>query len=233
MTGPRYTEAAIRARLARLDGAFPRVGDGVTERINLLEAFAELCAVSVARADYYGRLLAEQIERASGTRDVDEPSRVGWPGPTGAGGLIGYTLATNVTGPVANQEIEVTPTGEEVRALVKLEAEERDRAARLIKDALKVGISLQQVEVIRSYAGTVAAALHTVTAELGFTMDDDIVQRAAKRAALAARRALGEDDGDPDVHAGPALTAVERVRILREALARAEQRAALDGGADR
>jgi hypothetical protein len=218
--------------LSRGDGAIPRMpylGDGRTRAVNFLEAYARLVAVSVARAEFYGELLAEQFEqdRARAERADREHLAPGVDPDPGSmadptAGLIGFTYATNVLGPARDQEIELTATGEEVRALVRLEAEERDRAAKLIEKAVKMGVQLQQVEVIRSYAATISAALQGVVGELGLSMRSEPVLRAAQRAALTARRQLGQDDGDPDLHVGPRMTAVERVTALREALARAE-----------
>lgn len=193
--------AAVRGR-SRL----PRVGDGQTQRVDLLESFAELVAVSMARAQFLGELLAEQIEAAS----------------TPTEGLVAETLTVSVVGNGPSAELEATPTGEEIRALVKLEAEERDRAAKLIEKALKIGVTLQQVEMLRSYGTTIAAALQTFVIEVGLSLDDEPVLRAAQRAGLAARRSMGTDDGDPDRLVGPRMAPSERVSALRQALQAAE-----------
>jgi hypothetical protein len=65
-----------------------------------------------------------------------------------------------------------------------------------------------------------------VVIELGVDRNDEGVERAMKRAGVAARRAQGHDDGDPDVLVGPPLSPDERVRVLRAALERAERDAA-------
>lgn len=232
----RRARAAVHApgRMPRL----PRIGDGVTQRVDLLESYAELVAVAMARARFLGELLADQLDREGEraeqrARDraptaLDEldpaaprPGDDGDPVP----GLIGYTYAATVVGVGTDQSVEMVPTGEEVRALVKLEAEERDRAAKLIEKALKIGVTLQQIEMLRTYGNTIAAALQTFAVEVGLSLDDQAVLRAAQRAGLGARRQLGQDDGDPDRLVGPAMAPGERVSALREALRVAEAEA--------
>jgi len=209
-------ERHLSAVPPRWRARLPRLGDGVTERINLLEAMAELASVAVARARFLGELLEAQWLAAEG-----EPG-AGLDGPPESSGLVGYTYAAEVVGSGAGATLERSVTGEQIRALVVLEAAERDRAARLIDTCLKIGVALHTTEVVRSYAGSVAAALQAMVAELGLSLDDVPVLRAAQRAGLAARKALGQDDGDPDVQVGPALSAAERVRALSAALAVAE-----------
>lgn len=213
-------------------GGLPRVGDGIERTISLVDAYAELVAVAMARAAFYGELLAVQFTAARAEpRDADDAADTPWddaPGsPVGlggdelTGGLIGYTYTAATVSEGRDQtRVERTATGEQVRALVNLEAAERDRAAKLIRDALRIGLDLQKIEVMRGYAATTAAALRALIAELGLSFNDEPVLRAAKRAGLAARRAVGADDGDPDVAVGPALTAAERDRVLTAALSR-------------
>ncbi len=221
-------------RLGSPHGGLPYVGDGVDRTMSLVDNYAELIAVSMARARFYGELLAAQREAAvggerdpwqddSGDGDGDaEDTASGLGGPSSAAGLIGFTYAAATVGDRGSTELDRVATGEEIRGLVKLEADERDRAARLIKDALRLGADLQKTEVMRGYAATVSAALRVLIGELGLSMDDATVLRAAKRAGLAARRAVGQDDGDPDLLIGPALTSAERGRLLADALTRAQ-----------
>lgn len=220
MTGDPWGVVVPRQARARM----PRVGDGVTDRINLLDAYLELAAVAYHRARFLGELLEQQWQDAADGEHhpTDDNSTDGIGGPGGTAGLVGFTYDSAVLGGGDSAELERIATGEQVRALVELEAKERDRAAKLIKDAVSMGATMQQIEVIRTYAGTIATALQTVVGELGFTLDDEPVLRAAQRAGLAARRQLGQDDGDPDVHIGPPLSPSERVTALRAALQRAE-----------
>jgi hypothetical protein len=219
----RATDRAERA-LARLGydtTTLPRVGDGVVRQIGLVEAYGELIAVSMARSQYLGALLAEQVSRAgAGEReawempDLDgDPTGLG--GPDTAAGLVGYTYSASVVPDGdGGGRLERVATGEEIRALVKLEAEERDRAAKLIRDALRIGVELHQVEALRTYGSAIAASLQALVRELGLDERTPEINRAAQRAVFAARRTLGTDDGDPDVEVGPPLTADERERAL-------------------
>lgn len=179
------TEERIARRMAQ---QLPTFGSPELRPVQFAEAYGMLTAVSLARADFYAQLLAEQYERE------------------GMSGLIGHKIDVDKLG----EEHEVS---EEVRALVKLEASERDRAERLIKDGLRIGIQAQQVDVMRSYGRTVVAALRALCGELGITWEDEATKRAAQRAILSARTAVGADVSAPD-HAGPGLSEAERARIL-------------------
>jgi hypothetical protein len=202
----------------------PRVGDGLHTSLNFLDAYAQLAAVAMARAEFYGELLQAQM-----TADADASgSTLG--GPTIGAGLVGYTYTASVLGPAREQEVEVTATGEQVRALVEMERWERKEAARLIERAVAMNVQLHQTEVIRSYASTISTALQALVIELGLSMDDEPTLRAAQRAALSARRMMGHDDGDPDTHIGPRMSAHERAAVLRAALADAERDAGIVEG---
>lgn len=195
--------------------ALPRLGDGVVRQVSILNAYSELIAVSLARAEFLGALLAQQ----HGDADADAENR-GWddgvaPDPGVAPGLIGHTFAASVIQDGRDQShLERVATGEEIRALVKLEADERDRAASLLKEAVRMGVEIHAVEARRTYGSTVAATIQAFVRELGIDENSQEVSRAAERAVYAARRALGQDEGDPDVEAGPPLTAAERARAI-------------------
>lgn len=85
--------------------------------------------VAVMRADIYGELLRSQLER-------DEAS-----------GLVGVTHS--------GQGVE---TGERVRGLARLEAEERDRVVRFAKVAHDMGIDERYIELEQGKAQLVTAA---------------------------------------------------------------------------
>jgi hypothetical protein len=222
VTGPSTARAErVLARHGYDVSALPHLGDGVVRQVGLLDAYGQLVAVSVARAEFLGELLAAQFAAArtmdirrstaradaAGEHDVDRAVDA----PDGAGGLIGHTYS------VAASEadgIERIAVGEEIRALARLEAEERDRAAKLIRDAIRLGIELHQAEALRTYGASIAASLQALVRELGLDEHSPEVNRAAQRAVFVARRQLGTDEGDPDVEVGPPLTEAERVRAL-------------------
>lgn len=221
--------ADLDVRLSRTR-ALPFLGDGQhTNGINLVQSYAELCAVSLARAKFLGELLAEQYRRAQDAVEHAGGDEGGRGGSTGvasprdpSAGLIGFTGMGLVVGSGDDAAAEFVPTGEEVRALEVLESRERDRAARLIEQARKMGVELDQVEVLRSYADAVIGALEAMTGELGLSMDSEPVLRSARRAGMIARRRVGHDDGDPEL-VGRRITPDERVAALRAALAVAER----------
>lgn len=123
----------------------------------------------------------------------------------------------------------VTPQGErvalreEVRALVALEAEERDRVAALAKDIARLGLDSGQA--LRDAATMLAAAMRSMVRELGLDEQQDPVLRAMRRAMMVARQAAGHPEHHPD-QIGSLPTAAERVAVLRAALAVAERQAA-------
>lgn len=89
--------------------------------------------VAVMRADLYGEMLRWQVE-------VDEER-----------GLVGTTYA-------AGRDGARVETGEQVRALAKLEADWRDRAVRFAKTAHDMGIAERHVELEQERASLVTAA---------------------------------------------------------------------------
>jgi hypothetical protein len=104
--------------------------------------------------------------------------------------------------------------------LFEQERTERQHVASLAERIAKLG--LDPNSVTQSTAQTLATAILGVVSELGLDRADDAVMQTMKRAGVGARRAMGIDDGDPDVVIGPPLSPDERVRVLREALERAE-----------
>lgn len=178
-------EARIARRMAQ---QLPGIGSPELRPVQFAEAYALLTAVSLAKADFYDQLLAEQYERE------------------GLAGLIGHKIDVDKFG----EEHEVS---EEIRALVRLSESERDRAAKLIEKGISLGIQARQVDVMRSYGRTVVAALRALCGELGVTWEDAATKRAAQRAILSARTAVGADFAAPD-RMGPALSDEDRARIL-------------------
>lgn len=176
-----------RAAARRLMARLPTYGDPNLRPIQFAEVYARLTAVAVARADWLGELLAQAYERE------------------GIAGLIGHKWDADRHGSLYAQS-------EEIRALVALEAAERDRAAKLIKDGARLGLEARQVDVMRSYGQTVVTALRMMCAELGIEWED-ATRRAAMRAILTARSVTGEQQV-PAGMAGPALTAEQRQRII-------------------
>ena len=181
----------------RLRAAMPHFGSPDLEPVQLADLFARLAATSAARAAWLGEMLAEQVKKE------------------GIGGLVGHRYGVDeVNGGTAE-------LSEELRALVALEAAERDRAERMARDGLRIGIEAKQVDVMRGYGRTVVEVLKTFAVELGLRWSDPAVRRAAQRAVIGARQNLGYDFTTPD-RAGPRLSAEERARVLEAAPVDAE-----------
>lgn len=170
----------------------PHLASADLRPVQFAEAYAKLAAVAMARAEFYGSLLAEMFGAwdREGHADVVDP---GWnedddydPGSgDGMRALVGTTYDLSKDG-------LAVPTGEAIRALVKLEAEERDRAAKLMRDGIRIGIEAKQVDVMRSYGRTVVASLRSLCMELGIDWADESTRLAARRAIISARTSLGD-----------------------------------------
>jgi hypothetical protein len=182
---------------ARLRAEFPHYGANTEAPVQLAEVYAELVATAVAKARFYGALLAEAYAEH------------------GIAALVG-TVRSGVVlkgGKDLPDELEVFDTSEQVRALVQLEAAERDRAERLTREAIKLGIEANRVDVMRSYARTVVEVTRSMALELGLDPTDPQVRRVRQRAILAARATLGYGQGSPD-EVGLRLSPDEAGRLL-------------------
>lgn len=180
--------AAIELQRKRL----PFYGSPDVQSVQFANGFAELAAVALARANFYGELLAAQFAA------------------DGMEGLVGYEMAAAS----GRDGVEIFRKGEKARALVALEAEERDRAAALIEKGVRLGMEAKNVDAMRTYGKTVAEALKALCEEMGITWTAPETRRAAQRAVLTARERLGFDLR-PAATVGPALSAEEREGVRR------------------
>lgn len=190
------SEPAADAR-RRLRDELPYYGSDDLESVQLAEVYARLVAVAVGRAEFYGELLAEAYRRE------------------GIGALVGHKMDAVVVGGGRGMpsEMELYATSEEIRGLVELEGRERDRAERLTREAIKLGVQAKQVDAMRAYGRTVAESMRALALELGLDWTSELLRRAAQRAVLAARQTLGYDYRGPEA-AGPRLSEVERAAVL-------------------
>lgn len=148
------------------------------------------------RAAWLGERLRAQVERE------------------GVHGVVGAAFAITLDG----TRVKV---GEYARVLAEQERAERAHVAALAERVARLGLDQRALQV--DAGGWLAASLQALVRELGFSLDDKLVSHAARRSALAGRRAMGKDDGDPDMLIGPRLSAEQRVAMLRAALAVAER----------
>lgn len=185
---PDATDDVERRAMEAIAERLPHLGSRDIKPIQFAEAYSRLVAVSMARAEFLGIKLAQAYEAA------------------GMSALIGHKFDSDKFG-------EIYEVSEETRGLARLEAEERDRAARLIKDGLRIGIEAKHVDVLRSYGHTVVASLKVLCTQFGIPWDDPATRRAASRAIVAARTGMGETVASME-RVGPALSDEERVRLL-------------------
>lgn len=175
---------------------------GITDRtLDPGVVLLQLMTQSFTRAALYGQLLEEAYEAAERLQHADDVS--GMPPSVdsrndrdratqdlqrifstgGVAALIGHQYA-------ADKDGGVFATGEAIRGLVTLEAQERDRAAGMAAKAVAAGLATRQVELAERQGALVADLIRALFAdpELGLTAEQ--LQHAP---AVAARhlRALG------------------------------------------
>jgi hypothetical protein len=170
-------KAAVRAEVMRWGLGDTTVDPG--------ETLLRLVSQSAARADLYARLLEEAYDAADRLKaaheaqklvyEADDYDRDDEDGPEppdvqtakadlerifnlgGIAGLVGQTFSATNTG-------AVFATGEAIRGLARLEAEERDRCASFAAKAVAAGIAERQVRIAEKQAEVLAelieAALH-------------------------------------------------------------------------
>jgi hypothetical protein len=194
---------------SRLSLVLPHLNSPELKPVQFAEMFARMSAVALARAEFLGALLAEQFEHY------------------GIKALVGHRMAVIDDG---DGQQHTEPLSEEVRALVMLEGQERDRAERLATQGIKLGIEAKRVDVMRSYGRTVAEAMRSFTVELGINWADPAVRRAAQRSVISARQNLGFSIDSPD-RIGPRMSPEERQRMLVEGVSH-DDSASPDTGLD-
>jgi hypothetical protein len=131
--------------------------------------------VAVLRADIYGELVRLQVA------GEDES------------GLVGRTFA-------AGRDGARVETGEQVRALVRLEAEWRDRVVRFAKAAHDMGIAERHIELQQAQAAMVVAAFRAAL-EAGGSELTPVLRDLMLRAFLGSLEA-GGGSSPPVVAAG-------------------------------
>jgi hypothetical protein len=154
------------------------------EHVDPGELMLRLVAQSAARVEFYGGLLREAYEAAERLRAAEEAAgpdeeaaqtaRLDFERVMNTGGvavLIGHTYAgTQTSGVIA--------TGEAIRGLAKLEAEERDRAFNFASKAKAAGIAAEQLELAKRLGGQLMVALRGLASALGHSADDPLVLSA-------------------------------------------------------
>jgi hypothetical protein len=126
---------------------------------------AERLQASEAAADELPPSADTQADRDRALLDLERVFNTG-----GVSALIGHTYA-------ADKEGGVFATGEAIRGLVQLEAQERDRAAGMAAKAVAAGLATRQVELAERQGQLVAEVIRGVLGDLGHDLADPAVLR--------------------------------------------------------
>lgn len=129
------------------------------------------------RAAAYGELLRQQVV----TGDLPEPDQDGLQAgeAVGESGLIGYRYGA------AGKDGHIYAVSEEVRALVSLEAQERDRVVKYAKTAHDMGISERLTGLAERWGDVVATRLTLILAGLELTPEQEAKVPALIQAHLS------------------------------------------------
>jgi len=155
--------AGVRGDIAKAKGeaaitAWNALGKAT---VNPGEAVLAMLQMSWLRAHLYSTLLEYQVEEAQA--GIEDERREEGAGPIGVGaGLVGHTYA-------AHPAIGVFRAGEAVRALVQLEAAERDRCVRFAKTAHDMGIAEREVRLAEQQGAILAGAIKQILERLELT----------------------------------------------------------------
>lgn len=200
-------KAAAERRLAEVEvltawSARAAANPELPELIDPAAAVMGLLHMSWLRVHIYAQLLEAQVNRdglqapagrgvAVSYVDADDAAAdseyaplsggAGVAAEGGTSGLIGHTYGA------AGKDGRVYAQGEALRALVTLEAQERDRCVKFAEAAHRMGIAQRELELAESQARAVVvahgAALGTFVDELVRVLGREVVAQAVVRAA--------------------------------------------------
>lgn len=125
--------------------------------VSSTDAVLGMLQVSWLRAHMLGDLLRQQVEAVQG-----EDAGGGDPNIGKGAGFIGHTHG-------ASPSIGVYVTGEAVRGLTQLEAQERERCVKFAKTAHDMGIADAQVRILDDYASQVTGLINRILDGLELT----------------------------------------------------------------
>lgn len=171
-------------------GAMPAVDPGF--------AVLSMLHVSFLRAHLYAGLLEDQVEDQADDpvggwgEDGEEgyPRGVaGQPSAAGVAGLIGHTYS-------ADKVAGIFASGEARRALVDLEAQERDRCVRYAKTAHDMGIAEREVKLAESQGQLLASVVRNILGDLELSEEQQaraagVIQRRFREAAVGELEQAG------------------------------------------
>jgi hypothetical protein len=144
--------------------------DGISPRA----AAAGQLGLAWRRAALLGEALRQQAETDAG------------PGDATTGGLVGFRYSASAAAD------GVYATGEAPRALVELEAAERDRVVRFAEAASRMGVEAEMTALARAHGDELLAILGAVLVDFGFDPADAAVRAVVVR-RLRALTGSGDD----------------------------------------
>jgi hypothetical protein len=149
----------------------PAEGQGVDSSAAVLGMLQQ----SWLRASMYGQLLRAQVEK-------DGTDEVGLEGGEAerANGLIGYRFGA------AGKDGNIYAVSEEARALVALEAAERDRVVKYAKTAHDMGISDRMTAMAEKWGDQVVGRIMIIMASLNLTPEQEAMVPALIQAHLGS-----------------------------------------------
>ena len=140
--------------------------------LRIAEGYMQLAQVAMGRVRFYGQALAEAYAEKDMAAFFEDAMAVG-----------------------TGKDAEPYKSGEYVKALVQLEAAERDRAERLFTNALRIGIEARNEDMRRDQVATMVGALRNLAAMANLPQDD-ATRRMMQQAIIDARRSvLAHDSG--------------------------------------
>lgn len=131
------------------------------------------------RAHMYGQLLAVQVVK-DGTGDAGKPEGFDPEAEVSPGGLIGFKYGA------AGKDGNIYAVSEEARALVILEAAERDRVVRYAKTAHEMGISDRMLGMAERWGDQVVSRIMVIMAALNLTPEQEARVPALVQAHLGS-----------------------------------------------
>ncbi|TDD37846.1 hypothetical protein E1287_07250 [Actinomadura sp. KC06] len=162
-----YHHAGFSAEVAKAQGEAMDAWTAAYHEVAVTpqQAIIGMLNMSWFRANFYAGLLEEQALRAQSDREENgEPYVKGAP-PVGEGaGLIGHTYS-------ADKEYGIFASGEAIRGLVQLEAQERDRVVKYAKVAHEMGIAERQIQLAEQQGAMLAGAVRKILDGLNLTPD--------------------------------------------------------------
>lgn len=157
-----------RGAVAKSEGEALNEWRAVTGQVAVApaEAVLGMLQLSWLRARMYGSLLQAQVDvegenagaAVAGAAAGDDDAR----SEGGTSGLIGHTYASG-------KDVGVFASGEAVRALVALEAAERDRVVRVAKTAHDMGIAEREIRLAEAQGVMLAAVVRRILDRLELT----------------------------------------------------------------